>query len=723
MFTLKTSFTPTGDQPQAIESLVAGLEKGAKHQVLLGVTGSGKTFTMANVIAQVKKPTLVMAHNKTLAAQLYQEYKQFFPKNAVEYFVSYYDYYQPEAYLPATDTYIDKDASINEEIDKLRLAATSALLTRKDVIVVASVSAIYNIGSPETYKRAFLRLKKDLRLDRQDLITRLTQLYYERNDVTFSRGLFRVRGETIDLWPTYMDIGIRLQLEGGKLIQVSLFHPVSGQELDQQGLERLLDSHEVDPLALQTFVAWEQKQELIIYPGKHYVVEDNTREKALAEIEADLAHQVKKLKAAGKEIEAYRLKKRTEYDLEMIREIGYCKGIENYSIYFDQRDKGQPPHSLLDFFGDDYLMIIDESHMSVPQIRGMYEGDRSRKQTLIDYGFRLPSALENRPLKFDEFLTKINQVVYTSATPGEWEIEKAKKEAKRLGLDNQGVVEQLIRPTGLVDPPVVVKPAKGQIPDLIKEIKKRVKKHQRVLVTTLTKRQAEDLAEFLAEEEIKVHYLHSDIKTLERVEVLRDLRLGEVDVIVGVNLLREGLDLPEVSLVAILDADKEGFLRSHTALIQTMGRAARHVFGEVIVYADKLTGSLRRALDEVARRRQKQLEYNRKHNITPRSTTRALGEELVGLGKADPKLKTLDLKHDYKQATGQDSLRSDGWAGSDFSLNVNQQPGVSALTQRQKQKLIAKLRRQMKKAANNLDFELAAQIRDRIQEIERETSF
>ena len=723
MFNLTSSFNPTGDQPQAIKSLMTGLKKGAKHQVLLGVTGSGKTFTMANVIARWQKPTIVLAHNKTLAAQLYQEYKQFFPKNAVEYFVSYYDYYQPEAYIPSTDTYIDKDASINEEIDKLRLATTSALLTRRDVIVVASVSAIYNIGSPETYRRAFLRLKPGLKLERQELISRLRQLYYERNDVSFARGQFRVRGEVIDLWPSYMDVGIRLVLSDLGLYDFELFQPVSGQPLR---LDDLKKSDELDTLALQTLETWSQKQELVIYPAKHYVVEEKSQKQAIKQIEIDLKKQLEFLKNQGKEVEAYRLKKRTEYDLEMITELGYCKGIENYSIYFDGRQSGEPPYSLLDFFQDDYLMIIDESHMSVPQIRGMYEGDRSRKQTLVDYGFRLPSALENRPLKFSEFLEKLDQAIYTSATPGEWEIKQAKEAARRLGLDNHGVAEQLIRPTGLVDPLVTVKPSKEQIPDLIKEIKKRVKKHQRALVTTLTKRQAEDLAEFLVNEKIKTHYLHSDIKTLERVGVLEDLRKGEVDVVVGVNLLREGLDLPEVSLVAILDADKEGFLRSQTALIQTMGRAARHVAGEVIVYADSLTGSLKRALDEVARRREKQLEYNRKHNITPKSTTRALGGELVELGsKSEEEIKDLPARNvlsiaytggKLKIKNGSKSVRDDGV--STFSSS-SQQFNVSSLTQRQKQKLIAKLRRQMKRAADNLDFELAAQIRDKIRLINR----
>ncbi len=693
MFNLQAPFAPTGDQPQAIKSLVTSLKKGARHQVLLGVTGSGKTFTMANVIAGIQKPTLVLAHNKTLAAQLYEEYKQFFPKNAVQYFVSYYDYYQPEAYLPASDTYIDKDASINEEIDKLRLATTSALLTRRDVIVVASVSAIYNIGSPEVYKKSFLRLKEGLEIDRGDLITRLLQLHYERNDTVFARGQFRVRGEMIDLWPSYMDVGIRLMLKDKLLSSFELFHPVSGQPISN--LDQLETN--ADTLAQESLRSLTDKQQLIIYPGKHYLVEEKTQAQAIKEIRVDLKKQVKFLKSQGKEVEAYRLKKRTEYDLEMIAEIGYCKGIENYSIYFDNRKKGDPPHSLLDFFGKDYLTIIDESHMTIPQIRGMYAGDQSRKQTLIDYGFRLPSALENRPLKFNEFLNKVDQVVYTSATPGEWELKQAKKEDLRLGLGNQGVVEQLIRPTGLVDPPVTVKPAKGQIPDLIKEIKKEVKEQKRVLVTTLTKRQAEDLAEFLESEEIKVHYLHSDIKTLERVGVLDDLRAGKVDVIVGVNLLREGLDLPEVSLVAILDADKEGFLRSHTALMQTMGRAARHKAGRVILYADRITGSIKKSLDEVARRRKLQLTYNRKHNIIPTSTQRKRSGELAGLVQ--------EKKDDGKlpETTSATSL---------LNQNSNYESRMT------KTKLIVKLRRQMKRAADNLDFELAAQIRDQIYRLE-----
>ncbi len=685
-FKLKSDFKPTGDQPEAIAKLVENLEKGAKHQVLLGVTGSGKTFTMANVIAKINKPTLVISHNKTLAAQLYQEYKQFFPDNMVAYFVSYYDYYQPEAYLPATDTYIDKDASINEEIDKFRLSATTALLTRQDVIIVASVSCIYNIGSPVEYKRSFLRLKVGLPISQDQLITRLLHLFYERNDYDFKRGGFRVRGEVIDLWPAYMDTGIRLELNNNQLTNIWLFDPVSGRILDQKAIDALDDS-----IALDTWQQLTNFHQVVIYPAKHYITDQDKRQSAIKAIKRDLKKQLKFLNQQGKTIEAYRLEKRTMYDLEMIEEIGYCKGIENYSIYFDGRSANDPPNTLIDFFPDDFLTIIDESHITVPQIRGMYEGDRSRKQTLIDYGFRLPSALDNRPLKFDEFLNKVDKIIYTSATPSDWEIDKAEKDAKRLSLA-AGVVEQLIRPTGLVDPAIEVRPIKNQIPDLIKEIKETVKQKQRVLVTTLTKRMAEDLADYLAKEEIQTAYLHSDINTLDRVEILTDLRKGSYDVVVGVNLLREGLDLPEVSLVAILDADKEGFLRSRTSLIQTMGRAARHIKGRVIMYAERITGSMKAAIDEVNRRRQRQIEYNQRHDITPVGINKPIREAMSQKGEEE------NDKGDYR------------------SLDLAQL-GIRPGRYTSKDRLIKVLETKMHQAAKRLDFELAAKIRDEIRKL------
>ncbi len=679
-FKLKSDFTPTRDQPEAIKSLVNGIFKGAKHQVLLGVTGSGKTFTMANVIAKVNKPTLVISHNKTLAAQLYQEYKHFFPENAVEYFVSYYDYYQPEAYIPQTDTYIDKDASINDEIDKLRLSATNALLTRKDVIIVASVSCIYNIGSPIEYQKSFFRLKVGMRINRDQIITRLVELFYQRNDYNFERGSFRVLGETIDLWPSYMDVGIKLEVVDNYLSNIYLFHPISGQLLDANQIAQY-----DDVLITDTWQTLTNYHQITIYPSKHYIADQDKKAKAIEAIKKDLQKQIKFLKSQGKNIEAYRLEKRTFYDIEMIQEIGYCKGIENYSIYFDGRSPGDPPFTLLDFFPNDYLIIIDESHITIPQIRGMYEGDKSRKQTLIDYGFRLPTALDNRPLKFDEFLAKANQIIYTSATPDDWEIDQAKKENQRLGIPT--LAEQLIRPTGLVDPAIDIRPARTQIDNLITEIKNTIKHGQRVLVTTLTKRMAEDLTDYLKDQNIKVAYLHSDIDTLDRVDILTDLRKGNFDVIVGVNLLREGLDLPEVALVAILDADKEGFLRSKTSLIQTMGRAARHVQGRVILYADHITGSIKAAVSEVNRRRQKQLAYNKKHNITPVSVTKPIRDPLM-IKSADESV-PLDTKN------------------LPFKL-----PKVKS-----KQKLIRILEKKMHQAAKRLDFELAAKIRDEIKKL------
>ncbi len=572
-FKLVSDFKPTGDQPKAIRKLVNNLKKNVRNQVLLGVTGSGKTFTMANVIEKVQRPTLVISHNKTLAAQLYQEFRDFFPKNAVSYFVSYYDYYQPEAYIPQSDTYIEKEAEINEEIDKLRLSATTNLLTRKDVIVVASVSCIYNLGSPVEYGKFILELKPGMKTDLKSIMLRLTDLQYERNEYAFERGSFRVRGETIDLFPAYKDTGIRIELKNGKLIHLCEFSPLTGETIN------ILKG-------------------TVIYPAKHYMTDPQIYSNVFPVIRKDMKKQVEKLKSLGKNLEAHRLEQRTNFDLEMIKEVGYVNGIENYSRYFDGRAPGQPPYTLLDYFkyaSKDFLTIVDESHITLPQLRGMYNGDQSRKNVLIDYGFRLPSALDNRPLKFAEFMQRVGQITYVSATPDEYELS--------LANEKDAVVEQLIRPTNLVDPKVIVKPTKGQIIDLIDEINKRVLIGQRILVTTLTKRMAEELSTYLGEQNMKVAYLHSDIQTLERQDILDRLRKGEYDVLVGINLLREGLDLPEVSLVAILDADKEGFLRSKTSLIQTMGRAARHIDSQVIMYADNVTKSMKNAIDEVKRRR------------------------------------------------------------------------------------------------------------------------
>ncbi|MGH7246039.1 MAG: excinuclease ABC subunit UvrB, partial [Candidatus Levyibacteriota bacterium] len=560
-FDLTSKFKPSGDQPEAIAGLTENLNNNVKSQVLLGVTGSGKTYSMANVIQNVQKPTLIISHNKTLAGQLYQEFREFFPNNAVCYFVSYYDYYQPEAYIPTSDTYIEKEAEINEEIDKLRLSATTNLLTRKDVIVVASVSCIYNIGSPVEYGKFVLELKPGMQIQQRDIMVRLSDLQYERYEYGFKRGTFRIRGESIDLFPAYTDYGLHMELQNNKLVSLSEFDATTGKTIAML-------------------------KGTVIYPSKHYMTDPSTYDNVFPQIKNDMEKRVKQLTDMGKLVEAQRLRQRTTYDLEMIREVGYVNGIENYSRYFDGRNPGDPPYTLLDYFAHaakDWLLFIDESHMTVPQIRGMYNGDRSRKETLIDYGFRLPSALDNRPLRFEEFMKRTNQVVYVSATPDEYELSLAKTE------NDNAIVEQLIRPTGIVDPQVVVRPTKGQIVDLITEIKKRTEKKQRVLVTTLTKRMSEELTSYLEEQNIKVTYLHSDIQTLERQEVLDQLRRGDVDVVVGINLLREGLDLPEVTLVAILDADKEGFLRSRTSLIQTMGRAARNIDSEVILYADTIT--------------------------------------------------------------------------------------------------------------------------------------
>ena len=679
-FKLTSVYKPTGDQPQAITRLVEGLNRGYQYQTLLGVTGSGKTFTMANVINQIQRPTLVISHNKTLAAQLYQEFREFFPNNAVCYFVSYYDYYQPEAYLPTTDTYIEKETEVNEEIDRLRLAATTSLATREDVIVVASVSAIYNLGSPQEYQNACLILKKNQVWVRDELLRNFAKLQYERNDVDFARGTYRVRGENIEILPAYENNGLRLTFAGKTIKKIEWIHPITGQPIT---LAHSRSAHSHD----RAHSGSETGQDLAaIYPAKHYIASEQSTQTAIGSIKKELAQRLKVFQKAGKELEAYRLKSRTKYDLEMIETFGYCKGIENYSRYFDGRKPGEPPYSLLEHFPKDYLMIIDESHMTVPQINGMYNGDRSRKEMLVDFGFRLPSAYDNRPLKFDEFSRKINRVIYTSATPSQYEIS----------ISSQ-VVQQLIRPTGLQDPQISIKPSEGQIKDLIAEIKKRVKKSQRVLVTTLTKRMAEELSLYLEEKSIKVHYLHSEIQTLERTDLLDDLRLGNYDVLVGINLLREGLDLPEVSLVAILDADKEGFLRSETSLIQTMGRAARHVNGQVILYADTITGSIERAIKEVERRRQIQLDYNKKYNISPKSIEKPIRAKLVEREKVYEESKQI-----YKDTVIQLAL---------------ERATEGSLLAEDRQKYIKILTREMKNAARLLDFEQAAILRDQRQSL------
>ncbi len=660
-FKLKSDFKPTGDQPQAIEKLSQGFQENKHHQVLLGVTGSGKTFTMANMIQKIQKPTLIISHNKTLAGQLYQEFRDFFPENAVSYFVSYYDFYQPEAYIPSSDTYIEKEVEINEEIDKLRLAATTNLLTRKDVIVVASVSCIYNLGSPIEYGKFILELKPGVKLEQRDILVRLADLQYERNDYSFQRGSFRVRGEDIDLFPSYSDLGLRISTLNGKIKHIIEFDPLTGDNL------RILEG-------------------TVIYPAKHYMTDPTTYPNVFPQIKKDLDEQVAKFKKDGKLIEAQRIAQRTNFDLDMIREIGYVNGIENYSRYFDGRKPGDAPYSLLEYFracDSDYLTIIDESHITLPQIRGMYNGDRARKENLINYGFRLPSALDNRPLKYEEFATRVKNLVYVSATPNDYELSLAK--------EYDGIAEQLIRPTGLVDPEVTVKPSKGQIEDLILEIEKTVKNKQRVLVTTLTKRMAEELSSYLMERNIKVSYLHSDIETLKRQDVLDRLREGEYDVLIGINLLREGLDLPEVSLVAIIDADKEGFLRSRSALIQTMGRAARNVDSRVIMYADKITGSMQAAIDEVERRRKIQMEYNKKHNITPTTISKSIRARLVE-----------EQIEEEKQANYLLSLQS-----------------KEILLPDEKEKLIKKLTSQMREAAKELDFETATILRDQIRQLKK----
>ncbi|HIQ00775.1 MAG TPA: excinuclease ABC subunit UvrB [Anaerolineales bacterium] len=649
-FQLISDFQPTGDQPEAIAALVEGIRKGYKHQTLLGATGTGKTYVVSAVIEQVQKPTLVIAHNKTLAAQLYAEFREFFPHNGVEYFVSYYDYYQPEAYLPRYDLYIEKDADINEEIDRLRLAATTALFSRRDVIIVASVSCIYAIGDPEEWGRVVVRLARGERHRRQTLLRHLVSIYYERNDLELARGRFRVRGDTLEVMPAYGETGYRVGFWGDEVERITEIDPLTGEVLAEL-------------------------EEIHIFPAKHFITPEEKREKALADIEAELEQRLAELKAQGKLLEAQRLEQRTRYDIEMIREVGYCAGIENYSRHLQQRPSGSPPWTLMDYFPADYLLVVDESHMTIPQVRGMYHGDRSRKEVLVEYGFRLPSALDNRPLTFKEFEARVNQAIYTSATPGPYELERSEQ-----------VVQQIIRPTGIVDPAIILRPAQGQVDDLIGRIWERVGRGERVLVTTLTKRMAEDLADYLREMGVKVHYLHSEVQTLERVEILRDLRLGVYDVVVGINLLREGLDLPEVSLVAILDADKEGFLRSDTALIQTIGRAARHVNGTAVLYADRVTDSMRRAIEETERRREIQTRYNEEHGIVPATVVKEVR----------------DLT---------DRVRRETVAAHEPGLTPAQLPKDELA------RLIRELEKQMKRAAKDLEFEKAALLRDQIFEL------
>ena len=659
-FKLDSTFKPQGDQPQAIDALVNGLEQNDKHQVLLGITGSGKTFTMANVIQKVQRPTLIISHNKTLAAQLYGEFKQLFPNNAVEYFISYYDYYQPEAYLPVTDTFIEKDMSVNEEIDILRLKATSSLLSRKDVIVVSSVSCIYGIGSPDEYKDKVIELKRGTQLNRKGLLKKLINIHYIRNDTVFERSSFRVRGDVIEIYLAYEDVGVRIELFGSEIDRITRFQPLTGEILKD------MDSD-------------------FIYPGKHFVTDQETVNRITSEIRLELIHRLEELRSMDKLLEAQRLEQRTNFDLEMMMEVGYCSGIENYSRYFSGRNPGERPYTLIDFFPDNFMTIIDESHVSLPQIQAMYNGDRARKEVLVEHGFRLPSALDNRPMKIEEFHAKQNQVIHVSATPAERELEMAK------GV----VVEQMIRPTGLLDPLVEVRPSHGQVDNLIGEIRSRAEKDQRVLVTTLTKRMAEDLSEYLRGVNLRVRYLHSEIDTLERVQILRDLRLGEFDVLVGINLLREGLDLPEVSLVAVIDADKEGFLRSKSSLMQVAGRAARHVNGQVILYADRISDAMDYLIKESTRRRKIQEIYNQKHKIQPRSVFKSTDEIMGSTAVAD------SIKED---------LSSDPYGnrkGDDFS-KMDKRLAIDMMTQ------------EMLEAAETLDFERAAHLRDEVEKMKKE---
>ena len=684
-FKVEAPFTPTGDQPTAIQSLTDGIERGEWAQVLLGATGTGKTFTMAKVIEAVQKPTLIIAHNKTLAAQLCSEFKSFFPNNAVEYFVSYYDFYQPEAYIPSSDTYIEKDASINDEIDKLRHSATMSLFERRDVIIVASVSCIYGLGDPEDYSDLVLSLRLGQTKSRDEILSKLVDIQYTRNDMNFIRGTFRVQGDTIEIFPAaYSERAIRVELFGDEI-------------------DRLV---EVDALTGEVIA---ERKHVAVYPASHYVTTKEKMKIAVERIEAELEEQLAKLKAEDRLLEAQRLEQRTRYDIEMMQEMGYCSGIENYSRHMSERKAGEAPYTLIDYFPDDFLIMVDESHVTIPQVRAMYNGDRARKESLIEYGFRLPSALDNRPLKFDEFVERINQIVYVSATPGPYEMEV-----------ETNVAEQIIRPTGLLDPSIEIRPIKGQMDDLLGEIHKRAAKNERVLVTTLTKKMAEDLTEFLKEMGVRVRYLHSDIVTIERAEIIRDLRAGVFDVLVGINLLREGLDMPEVSLVAILDADKEGFLRSDTAMIQTIGRAARNVNGHVIMYADRITGSMQRAIDETDRRRAVQEAYNIEHHITPKSVTKDV-KELIELTKIEE-----DLVTDGKGLSPKKGKKKSAAAGMDHGHETYVQDvatiKVAEITAEELYNKIEELDRQMKAAAKQLEFEKAAKLRDQLGELRQQWS-
>ncbi len=660
-FRIEADYVPRGDQPEAIAALVEGVCRGDRFQTLLGVTGSGKTFTMANLIAAVGKPTLVIAHNKTLAAQLCNEFREFLPENAVEYFVSYYDYYQPEAYIAATDTYIEKDSSINEEIDRLRHSATSSLLTRDDVVIVASVSCIYGLGSPEQYLAQVVLLREGAEVDRDEVLQRLVAIQYERNDVGFARGKFRVRGDSFEIWPAYEDLAVRVSLWGDQVEEIVKVDPVTNRVV-----ARL--------------------RSVAVYPATHFVTEQGIMERVLRDIEAELEQRLSELEAQGKQLEAFRLRQRTRYDMEMLRDIGYCSGIENYSRHLAGRRAGEPPHTLLDYFPEDFLVLIDESHMTIPQLHGMYRGDRSRKIALIENGFRLPSALDNRPLRFDEFIRKVPRAVFVSATPGDWELRESAQ-----------VVEQLVRPTGLVEPRVEVRPTRNQIDDLMNEIRRRVDREERVLATTLTKKMAEDLTDYLLDMGFRTRYLHSEVDTLERIKLVRELRLGEFDVLVGINLLREGLDLPEVSLVAILDADKEGFLRGATSLIQTIGRAARNLEGTVIMYADKETEAIRTALRETDRRRAAQTAFNERHGITPQSVVKGVSDITALLGIEE--IRT--TPHKAKRRLGE--------TGQEMTLE-------------ELEKLMATLEEEMFAAAEELRFEYAATLRDELKELAREVA-